>query len=46
MRRWAPPFSIAPARYALAGTLAAAARNPDQLDVFWTAPDGAIGTTA
>ncbi|WP_162683910.1 hypothetical protein [Streptomyces populi] len=45
-RRWATPFSIAPARHALYGTLAAVARNPDQLDVFWIGPDRAIGTTA
>ena len=45
-RRWATPFTIAPARDALPGTLAAVARNPDQLDVFWIGPDRAIGTTA
>ncbi len=43
---WAAPRSIAPARDALPGALTVAARNPDQLDVFWIGPDRAIRTAA
>jgi hypothetical protein len=43
--RWNTPFSIAPPGSAQPGAIAAVARNPDHLDVFWVGPDGGIGTT-
>jgi hypothetical protein len=37
------PFNIAPPGSAQPGTaVAAVSREPEQLDVFWVAPDGAI----
>src|SRR5262249_37789057 len=44
---WAdhPAFAIAPPGSAAPGShVAAVARYPSHLDVFWTGPDGAIGT--
>jgi hypothetical protein len=39
---WNAPFSIAPPGSAKAGQIAALARVPDHIDVFWTAPDGSV----
>jgi hypothetical protein len=40
------PFPIAPPKAARPGSpVAAVARGPEQLDVFWIGPDGAIGST-
>jgi len=40
------PFAITPSNAARAGSaVAAVARTPDHLDVFWIGPDSAIGST-
>jgi hypothetical protein len=41
---WAAPFVIAPAGSARRGGITVSCRNPEHLDVFWTAPDGSVGT--
>ena len=39
-----PPFAITPPGAAAGSHLAAVDRTPNNLDVFWVRPDGAIGT--
>jgi hypothetical protein len=44
--RWSVPFIVAPAGSARGDShVAAIAREPDHLDVFWIGADGAIGST-
>jgi len=43
--QWNTPFPIAPAGAAQPGAVAAVARTPDHLDVFWIGPDGGVGST-
>ena len=42
--QWNQPFPLTPPNAAQPGAIAAVARTPDHLDVFWVGPDGAIGS--
>jgi hypothetical protein len=42
--RWNQPFGLAPAGSAVPGAIAAVARTPGHLDVFWVARDGSVSS--